>query len=74
LQIKVLLVTHDALLVVGLGGLRCAFDLVNDHSVLVDRGTKEQIGCLLFNQEVSVCADLVEAQRGANPENGFPGV
>ena len=45
------LIEHDASLVVGLGRLRHAFNLIDDHSVLVDGRAQKEVHGFLFDQK-----------------------
>lgn len=74
LQIQVLLIHHDAPLVVRLRSLRNAFDLVHDHAVLVDRWTQQQVRGFLFDEEVSVGGGLIETKGRPDSEDGLPRV
>ena len=68
------LVQHNPSFFCGLGVFANAFDFVDYYSVFVDCGAQEKVCGLLFYQEVSIRSDLVKAERGANPEDGFPGI
>lgn len=68
------LIEHDASLVVGLGRLRHALNLINDYSVLVDGRAQKEVHGFLFDQKVSISACLIVSERSADAEDCFPGV
>ena len=55
-----------------LGWIIFSLNLVTNDSVFVNEGTKDKVCCLLFDQDVSICANLLETCRDSDPENSFP--
>lgn len=49
-------------------------DLIAVNSVFVDLRAQDQVSCLLFDQDITVSANLVEAGRCTNPKHRFPSI
>jgi len=66
------LIEHNASLVVCLGRLRHALNLIDDHSVLVDGRAQKEVHGFLFDQKVSISACLIVSERSADSEDCLP--
>ena len=51
-----------------------SLNLVANDPIFVNEGTKDKVSCLLLDQDVSICANLLETCRDSDPENSFPSI
>lgn len=70
LYVEMLLVCNHLLL----GWIVFSLNFVANDPVFVNEGTKDKVSSLLLDQDVSICANLLEASRDSDPENSFPGI
>jgi len=68
----VLLVGHESPSLGLVRYFRLSFNLIDQHTVLVDYWTQDQVIGSLLDQFVSECRCLIESGRGSHTEDRFP--